>query len=132
MKKLIPIPLILLVLISCNLPSQGLPAFIAPSGNASPTPDWAATLQAAVPATETPSPVPELPTETPLAATPETNSVRPAELTNTPLSGNTPILYYAQAGDTLEALAFRFDVSVDEIASPDGQWNSLAGASCWY
>jgi murein DD-endopeptidase MepM/ murein hydrolase activator NlpD len=28
-------------------------------------------------------------------------------------------LYYAQAGDSLQAVAFRFDVSVDEIASPD-------------
>ncbi len=37
----------------------------------------------------------------------------------TPLSDNTPILYYAQAGDTIDAIAFRFDVSVDEIASPE-------------
>jgi LysM repeat protein len=118
-KKLIPISLIFLVLISCNLPTQGLPAFIAPSGNASPTPDWAATLQAAVPPTETPEPIFENTIETPVVATPEEQSVRPAEPTTTPRSSNTPILYYTQAGDTIDAIAFRFGVSVDEIASPE-------------
>jgi hypothetical protein len=118
-KKILPVSLIFLVLISCNLPSQGIPAFIAPASKASPTPNWAATLQAAVPVTETPTPTSAIPTETPIVATLDAQSVRPAEPTNTPLSDNTPILYYSQAGDTIEALAFRFGVSIDEISSPD-------------
>jgi LasA protease len=119
-KKFIPFFLIILVLMSCNMQSQGLISFIAPSGNASPTPDWAATLQAAVPPTETPGPtINEIPTETPQAAiadepTPLSDGPTPA-----PLSHNTPVLYYTQAGDTIDAIAFRFDVSVDEIASPE-------------
>ena len=118
MKKLIPFSLIILVLLSCNLPSQGLPAFIAPSGNASPTPDWAATLRAAIP-TETPIPVAEIFAETPEAAAPEEPTPVPENPDPPPLTDNTPILYSAQAGDTLGSIAFRFDVSVDEIASPD-------------
>jgi len=34
-------------------------------------------------------------------------------------SENAPILYYAQSGDSLDVLALRFGVAVDEIASPD-------------
>jgi hypothetical protein len=111
--------MIVLVLISCNMPSQGLAALIASQRDVTATPDWAATLQAAVPPTETPIPlISEMPTETPNIAAPE---APPAEASPTPrpLTDNTPILYYTQAGDTMDAIAFRFDVSVDEIASPD-------------
>jgi len=34
-------------------------------------------------------------------------------------SENAPILYYAQSGDSLDVLALRFGVAVDEITSPD-------------
>jgi LasA protease len=53
---------------------------------------------------DTPQPIP---TET---VTPE-----PAE-SSTPAP---PILYYTQAGDTLQALALRFSVNVEEMSSPD-------------
>jgi murein DD-endopeptidase MepM/ murein hydrolase activator NlpD len=121
MKKYTPVLLIVLVLMSCNLPSQGFLAFIAPEGNATPTPNWAATLQAAVPVTETPTPTISLnPTETPQATAPGEGEPPPLESpTPKPLSDNTPILYYTQAGDTVDAIAFRFDVSIDEIASPE-------------
>ena len=119
MKKFTPVFLIILVLMSCNLPSQGFSSFIAPSGNASPTPNWGATLQAAVPPTETPiPPISEIPTSTPGGDVPD----EPPPLdspTPRPLSDNTPILYYTQAGDTIDAIAVRFDVSIDEIASPE-------------
>ena len=115
MKKIIPFSFILLVLLSCNLPS---PTFLAPSGNASPTPDWAATLRAAIP-TETPVPVAEIPAETPAETAPAESTPAPGNPTPLPLTDNTPILYTSQAGDTLDSLAFRFSVGVDEIASPD-------------
>jgi LysM repeat protein len=105
-------------MISCNLPSQGLPAFVAPAGNTSPTPDWAATLRAAVP-TETPIPVNDFLTETPVATANEESTPVSENPAPPPLSESTPILYTTQAGDTLEAIAFRFGVTVDEIASPD-------------
>lgn len=46
-------------------------------------------------------------------------------LTQTPIPGDSPtpappILYYTQAGDTLNALALRFGVAPEEISSPDG------------
>jgi murein DD-endopeptidase MepM/ murein hydrolase activator NlpD len=54
-----------------------------------------------------------------MAANPEESTLPTNEPTPTRLSHNTPVLYYAQAGDTIDAIAFRFGVSVDEIASPD-------------
>ena len=37
-------------MIACNLPTSGFQAFVAPSGQeGSPTPNWSATLEAAVP-----------------------------------------------------------------------------------
>jgi len=117
-KKFISFSLILLVLISCNLPTQGLPAFVAPGRNATPTPDWAATLRAAIP-TETPIPAAGFPTEIPQATVAEEPTPGLGATPSPPLTDNTPILYTSQAGDTLDAVAFRFSVSVDEIASPD-------------
>ena len=116
MKKVLPLLLIFLASLACNLPSQG---FSAP-GNVPPTPDWAATLRAAVP-TETLIPLAALPTGTVVnpimaEATPTPHVPSPTPI---PLTDNTPILYTTQAGDTLETIAFRFGVSMDEIASPD-------------
>lgn len=41
-----------------------------------------------------------------------------AGVTNTPDPANQPILYYAQSGDTIEAVATRFEVDKSEITSP--------------
>ncbi len=103
---------ILMLLPGCNLPNSGLP-FVAPSGlERTPTPDWAATLEAAIPPTMGPD-AGENPQNdadpTPLAAAPPTP---------TPIQTG-PILYYAQAGDTLPALAVRFGVAQQEITSPE-------------
>jgi LasA protease len=62
------------------------------------------------------------PTGLPTAAfpfTPTFNIPSPvAEKSSTPESSNEPILYYAQSGDTLDALAARFGVGAQEITSP--------------
>ncbi len=64
-------------------------------------------------ATETPLPAPSAtlppaPTQTPSAPTPGARTTQEA-----------PILYYTQAGDTLKALAARFNVQPEEITSPE-------------
>jgi LasA protease len=100
-------------MIGCNLPTSGFQAFVAPSGQAgSPTPNWSATLEAAVPPTE----VPGSGVEDPPQAEPELQVPPPP--TPTPIKTG-PILYYTQSGDTLNALAVRFGVTVDEIASTE-------------
>jgi len=58
-----------------------------------------------------PTPAPTQPTLAPVTATPTPGS----SLTPAP-----PILYYTQAGDTLNALGLRFGVAPNDIASPDG------------
>jgi len=100
------------LLSGCNLPNSGLPAFIAPSSrNQTPTPNWAATLEAASPPTETPLSTENL--EPPADLVPNV----PPPPTPTPIKTG-PILYYTQAGDTLFAIAVRFGVAVQEIESP--------------
>jgi len=100
-------------LAGCNLPTGSIQSFIAPSGvNQSPTPNWSATLEAAIPPTENPD-LENLPT--PLV---ENELQVPPPPTPTPIKTG-PILYYTQAGDTLDAVAVRFGVSVSEITSPD-------------
>jgi len=64
-------------------------------------------------ATETPRPeptatLPSVPTQTSPAPTPGARTTQ-----------ESPILYYTQAGDTLKALAARFNVQPEEIASPE-------------
>jgi LysM repeat protein len=98
-------------LVGCNLPTTAIEAFIAPSDvNGTPTPNWSATLEAAIPPTEAlkseENPVlvvqPELEVEPPPSPTPIQTG---------------PILYYTQAGDTLDAIAVRFGVDKGEITS---------------
>jgi hypothetical protein len=100
-------------LAGCNFPNASFEALIAPSGiDGTPTPNWAATLEAAIPSTEVPvsedNPVvviqPELEVPPPPSPTPIQTG---------------PILYYTQAGDTRNAIAVRFGVNVDEITSPE-------------
>jgi len=58
---------------------------------------------------------PEIVTATELPATPVVPTITPTiDVTEHP-----PILYYTQAGDTLGAVSARFDVSKNEITSPD-------------
>lgn len=96
------------------MPRESENPFIAPSGSAkAEAPGWAEIVQAA--------------TETAAASTtlvdfsqPEATAEALQVPTPTPtLLPDAPRLYYAQAGDTLPALAIRFGVTMDEIASPD-------------
>ncbi len=102
------------LLSSCNLPNDSLP-FIAPSSVGTPTPNWAATLAAALPPTETPIITPN-PEE--ILATVDAVPNVPPPPTPTPIKTG-PILYYTQAGDTLAAVAVRFGVAAQEIESPE-------------
>ena len=63
----------------------------------------------------------ENPTATQETAVPETSQPQPIENQAALVSAsqNAPILYYAQSGDSLDVLALRFGVSVNEITSPD-------------
>ena len=116
-KRLVSIILFLLLgigcLAGCNLPNTGLEAFLAPSGmNGTPTPNWAATLEAAIPPTENPN------SEESPGLVVQTDLEVPPPPSPTPIKTG-PILYYTQAGDTLNAIAVRFGVGLDEITSPD-------------
>lgn len=77
---------------------------ITPPALSLPTLPAALPLQAATLA-EAPTAVPPTPISTPTPT--EAGTPRP------------PILYYAQAGDTLPALAVRYGVAAEEITSPD-------------
>jgi len=96
----------------CNLLPASFPAFLIPSDSErNPTPNWAATLEAAVP--QTAGPVDEkIPVSSPV---PEVEVAPPP--TPTPIQTG-PILYYSQAGDTLHAISVRFGVDKDEVTSP--------------
>jgi LysM repeat protein len=113
-KRILPLILLILVAAGCNLPARDLSPFIAPAGSGTATPDWAATLQAAIPTqnnappAETPDPQQPGVTATPIVLPP----------TARPISEG-PLLYYTQAGDTLDAIAVRFGVTIDQISSPD-------------
>ncbi|MFH1635282.1 MAG: LysM peptidoglycan-binding domain-containing protein, partial [Chloroflexota bacterium] len=114
MKRILPFALILLALASCNMPTSGLPVFIAPSeAEKAATPNWAATLEAAIPPTANPGPEA---TSLELPVDPATGGT--ATPTPTPISIG-PFLYYSQAGDTLETISVRFGVSAGEISSPE-------------
>jgi LasA protease len=112
-KTALPFLFLFLLLTGCNMPTSGLPAFIAPSGvDRTATPDWAATLEAAIPATESSASGGNLEIEA--GSDPQDTA------TPTPTAISTgPILYYTQAGDTLKSLAIRFDVTPEAITSTD-------------
>ena len=117
LKRFITLILFLLsgtgILAGCNMPITALEAFIAPSGvNGTPTPNWSATLEAAIPPTEVPDSE-----ESPVLVAQPDLEVKPPP-SPTPIQTG-PILYYTQAGDTLNAIAVRFGVGKDEITSPD-------------
>jgi LasA protease len=114
MKRFLLIALLVFFLTSCNLPDRGLSPFIAPSNNFTPTPDWAATLQAVLPPTTESNPEEDPPAGVPTATVP---AEPPTPIPTPP--GDAPLLYYTQAGDTLAALAVRYGVDASEITSPD-------------
>ena len=69
--------------------------------------------------TETPFAEPPFETATPTSEVVE-STLEPESVTTDPTPTNTnvpPILYYTQAGDTLPAIAVRFNVKVDDISS---------------
>lgn len=122
-EKLVALFLIIsFILGSCNLPQNSPPTFIPPPGmtstpvqiyyNPSPTnPPPSSPRPTSLP-TEVQQPTPsptQLPTETPLP-TPTTPPTPSVELS--------PILYEAQAGDTLSVVATHFGVQEKEIESP--------------
>lgn len=118
---LLLILLISLITSGCNLPSQN-ETFVAPSEyEPTITPNWAATLEAVPTSTEIPATEQDLQPTEPHTATVETIEPTPTHtptITNTPTSEpeyTGPILYYTQSGDTVDALAVRFGVTVDEI-----------------
>ncbi|HEX9019458.1 MAG TPA: hypothetical protein VF806_09735 [Anaerolineaceae bacterium] len=61
----------------------------------------------------TPTLAPVVETPTPVATETATATIDPA------VTSEPPILYYTQAGDTLQALASRFNVSLSDITSPE-------------
>ncbi len=122
MRKTLPL-FLLILLTGCSLPDQQSPAFVAPSDF---EPTITSRLAATLPAVETSSPAPDVeeseiaaaPTDIPATTEPTATPLPLPSQTPTiePVSGG-PLLYYTQAGDTLEALAVRFGVTMDEIDS---------------
>jgi len=121
MRKLLFVFLIL-AMSGCSLLPQDDPAFIPPSDfeptatlvENSPQADTPVAENPAVTDTPFPTATPLLVTESP-ALTP---TLVPATPTVKPVNEG-PILYYTQAGDTLQAVAVRFHVSPEEIASSE-------------
>jgi hypothetical protein len=108
---------------SCSLSSEEVP-FVAPSGiEATSTPNWLATLDAATlppESDEQPDVLQSTETPIPTATIEEPTSTPLPTVTNTPTAvpvNTGPLLYYTQSGDTLDALAVRFGVTADEIDS---------------
>ncbi len=108
-----------LLTITCSMGAGNSadPIFMAPLGN---NPGLASGFTATPPAVEPtlaaePAEIEAL-LETPVDTTgaPVAGETEPPPLTN-----DTPILYYTQAGDSLPVVAARFGVSPSEIASPD-------------
>ncbi len=111
---LLALTFLLLATLACNLPLSAPPAdpFAAP------------TLPPILWWTNTPAPGTPQPTSPSTVSTPPPPAgtlIAPgASPTATPLPINAPpLLYYTQAGDTLETVAVRFGVQPNEITSPD-------------
>jgi LasA protease len=61
-----------------------------------------------------------LPTQANTASSIPSSTLKPTVSTPLPaVTEDPPILYYTQAGDTLEAISIRFHVEADQISSPD-------------
>lgn len=109
-----------LILGACNTTPSLWGTYATPTGYA---PELPATQESAPSVLPTPvsEPVPaaptkfSLPTRTPVVAPTQDESV--SVTTPVPTSEAPPVLYYTQSGDILQAVATRFDVSVNEITS---------------
>jgi len=86
-----------------------LPAKPEPVAPTLPTP-----VSEPVPATPT---IALTPTKTATASPTPTDDEPAATATSFPTSDAPPVLYYTQSGDTIEAVAARFDVNIGEITS---------------
>jgi murein DD-endopeptidase MepM/ murein hydrolase activator NlpD len=113
--------------LACSLSprSASAPTFVAPGGEDTPTQTPAAVASiggGAVPTAEV-----ELPeTGSPVTPEPQNTNEPVQEPTPTPtpaptetIVNTTPIIYYTQAGDTLQLVATRFGVLAEEVYSPD-------------
>lgn len=110
-----------LVSLACSLEAHTStdPVFIAPQGVSQRSPvtgeDETNTNDAeAVGAANRPSPSEITPTVSPNAITTPLSLPTPTEIID-----DTPYLYYTQAGDTIKAIAARFNVDTADITSPD-------------
>jgi len=102
--------LVVLASLACALPAAVPP----PAAAGQPSPIVWMTNTPTQPAGQTTVEATPTPTENPPTVTPVPTVTLPPEAVNT-----APYLYYAQAGDTLSALAVRFSVLPEEIVSPD-------------
>ncbi len=104
--------ILLLAAIACNLPLTAQQAAL-------PTPEpiiwWTNTPAPDAPATPVPEILEGTPAEFPTATLPPTATPPPDAV----IVDNTPFLYNAQSGDSVETLAIRFSVLPEEITSPD-------------
>ena len=101
-----------LVTLSCSFPSLASsdPMFMAPQG----ADRWTDT-----PVLPTFTPEPNHTTPEPEQHQLSTSTPTPTPTFDDSVLDNAPILYYAQAGDTLPVVAVRFGVESSDIASPD-------------
>ena len=104
----------IIIITGCNLQRSSLPPFIPPSGiERSLTPDWE---QLIYNATQTAASLNAYKTLE-ITATKDNQDPPTSTITPTLFSG-APLLYYTQAGDTLQAIMVRFNASAEEISSP--------------
>jgi murein DD-endopeptidase MepM/ murein hydrolase activator NlpD len=89
--------------------------FIPPRATDTPPPDIAFLLQPA----PTNTPPPENPDPLQANDPPAAETSVPKPTFTPPPVNTTPLLYYTQAADTLQMVAVRFDVTPEEITSPD-------------
>jgi len=105
---------LIFLLAGCQLVRYNPPAFVAPSGP-TPTPF----------PSDTPSPtsLPEIMlTASPFVTLTPTQTATPRPTltpSSTPMVNSEPVLYYAQAGDTLQVVASHFGTNPEDIESPE-------------
>ncbi|MBE9525014.1 MAG: hypothetical protein IMY76_07935, partial [Chloroflexi bacterium] len=96
--------------------NQSYPVFVAPSGLYPTSTKKPVVVKNTQPVNTPEVSLPTVHENSMLVSTP-TPAIKPTS-TARPVNAG-PVLYYAQAGDTLEALAVRFGVDVDDIESTE-------------
>ncbi len=114
--RYLPVLCLLLLVSGCSLSNQPNPVFIAPSGlypksTKTPIVDVEYTTENSPEVAANIVQEHNSSTPTPAPAIKTTSTARPVN--------EGPVLYYAQAGDTLDAVAVRFGVAVDQIDSSE-------------